>query len=356
MIKNLIKITLVVVAAFAITGCANRVDGMIVPGSKYIEQNSSTKLYFEDTNNAVIKEDLTNLVNFLNESKISPEMQIVSKSTSESDNIDDFDSELVKNNGKTIDLKFSVDSNSNYIVVNKKYTSRNEAYLDIKQVWQFIKEQTTANTDLRDKFGSNGEFYFVEEKALNDGKLMFTTKREIARHIFAEKTYKAFAYSGYQMVNSPKDADKIVYFQFTRDYRKAEIDALNKQGKDINLGVLNRGSNQVNLMQSTMNIASKSNSSGASVGIGLGAGLVAGILFADRNPNLVIPTFKITEVKEKKDYLLTIAPLTYLYKNFYHSEFDKNRLYFKADERSAYENNLKGHNEGREYFKGTLLN
>lgn len=360
MIKNIIKLILVVVAAFAITGCANRVDGIVVPGDKYIEQNSSTKLYFEDTNNAVIKEDLTNLVNFLNTSKISPDMLIVSKSTSESDNIDDFDSELVKNNGKTIDLKFSVDINSNYIVVNKKYTSRNEAYLDIKQVWQFIKEQTVLNPDLRDKFGSNGEFYFVEEKALNDGKLMFTTKREIARNIFAEKTYKAFAHSGYKIVNNPKDADKIVYFQFTRDYTRNEIESLNKEGKDINFGVFNSGLNQTSVAQSSMKFASKTNSSGASVGIGMGVGLavglVANMLTSDNNPNIIIPTFKITDVKEGKDYLLTIRAFSYLHTNFYYRAFDINRLYFNAESTNAYFADLRSHNSGNKYFKGTPLN
>lgn len=360
MLKNLVKIVALSVVALAITGCTNKIDGIIVPGDSYIEQNASTKLYYEDTNNAVIKEDLKNLADFLNTSKISPDMLVVSKSTSESDNIEDFESELVKNNGKTVDLKFSIDSNSNYIVVNKKYNSRNEAYLDIKQVWQFIAEQTQLNPDLRDKFGSGGKIYYLDEKALNDGKLTFTTKREIVRFLLAEKTYKAFALSGYKMINNPKDADKIVYFQLSRDYPTDELQLLKKEGKNINLPILNSGLNQSSIAQSSMNFASRSNSSGASVGIGMGAGLVVGLvanmIIDPYEPNFIIPAFKITNVKEKKDYLLEVEKFGYIHTNFYNKEFDKKRLYFPEEQRNRYEHILKIHNEGKSTQKGIPLN
>lgn len=356
MFKNLIKMVVVTLIAFAVTGCTNKIDGIIVPGDSYIEQNASTKLYYEDTNNAVIKEDLKNLAEFLNTSKISPDMLVVSKSTSESDNVDDFDSELVKNNGKTIDLKFSVDSSSNYIVVNKKYNSRNEAYLDVKQVWQFISEQTKLNPDLREKFGTYGIYFYIDEKALSSGKLMFTTNREILRLMIAEQTYKSFALSGYKMVNNPKDADKIVYFQLTRDYLASEVQQLKKEGKDISLNVLNTNTNQVNIMQSSMNMASMNNSSASSVGIGLGVGLAVGILLGNNNPNFILPTFKITNVKENKDYFLSTVSFNRVITKFYNKEFDKSRYYIDSEILHSHFSRLKLHNEGKSVQKGTPLN
>ena len=56
------------VVALNLTGCHQKIEGGVqLPKSSIVEKNAETKLYYEDTNNAAIKEDLKNFVEFLNE-------------------------------------------------------------------------------------------------------------------------------------------------------------------------------------------------------------------------------------------------------------------------------------------------
>lgn len=352
---KLMKFAILCAIAFNLTGCVNTKEGIIVPGDSYIESNKTTKLYYEDTNNVAIKEDIKNIVAFLNKEDIKAEYLAVSKSTEEAKSYIDFKSEYVKQSyNKVLDIKFSVDEKSNYIIANKKYSSRNEAYLDFRQIWQYFFEQTNKQPELREQFNSSGDMFYIDELALNNGQLKFTTKREMARNILAEKTYKAFAYSGYQIVNDPKDADKIVCFQLTRDYKKSEYKKLQEQGKGINFGVIQSGMpSRVNEIQSSMQTASHfGNSFSSSLGIGLGVGLLVGVLTADNDPNFIIPAFKITNVKENKSYLLTSSSTLTQIANF---NGNSNILTFKDEELNGYFITLESHNEGKETVKGTLI-
>lgn len=304
---KILKLAILCAIAFNLTGCIRHIEGGVqVPTEGQAERNNNTKLYYEDTNNTAIKEDMKNIVSFLNKDVIVPDYIAISKTPEEVNSDLDFKFAYSKNNnGKSLDLKFNADGNSNYIVANKKYSSRNEAYLDFHQLWQYFFEQTNKSPELKDKLNTSGDMFFIDENALNSGILKFTTKREIVRQAISDKILRAYSNSGYIMVNNPNDADKKVYFQLTRDFKSSELEKLKKEGKNINLGVIQNGmSNQVNLMQTSMNIASLNNSSGSSVGIGLAVGVVAGILTNQNDPNLIMPSIKIDNIKENKSYLL----------------------------------------------------
>jgi hypothetical protein len=265
-------------------------------------------LYYEDTNNDVIRDNIKNIVNHSNEKEMIPEYNYSSKFSEEVEDFSDFKYAYKLNSEKrALEFKVKIDENPNYILIDKTYSSRNDAYLDFLRFCNFMKYSTLTNPELKDKFGSNPGYYYINKLALNNGQLKFTTKREKARSVLSNSILKAYSNSGYQFVTDAKDADKIVYFQFTRDYNKAEIEQLKKEGKGINLGVIESGIHyQVNVMQTSMNVASKQNSSASSIGIGLGAGLIVGILTRDRNPNFIFPTFKMIDVKENKFYLLSV--------------------------------------------------
>lgn len=345
---KLMKFAMLCAIAFNLTGCGPKyLDGNIqVPSDSDAAKNNNTKLYYEDTNNAVIKEDIKNIVSFLNKDVIICRNLAVQKSTEEAKSYYDYKFIYIKNTeDKTLNLKFNVDENSNYIIVaNKKYSSRNEAYLEFFQIREYIFEQLDAQSDLKDKFNTSGKMFYIDENALDSGVLKFTTKREKARQILSEKISRAYSNSGYVMVNNPKDADKIVYFQLTRDYYKSEIEKLKNEGKNINLGVIQSGmSNQFNLMQTSMNIASLNNSSASSVGIGLAAGLIGGILSQDRDPNVIFPTFKMIDVKENKSFLINTSAMSKILIEDDHSATisseEQNSLYYdikKANQGSTY--------------------
>ncbi len=66
--KTILKATVFcITAVLNFTGCTQTLDsGVQIPDSSVVAKNASTKLYYEDTNNAAIKEDLKNFVEFLN--------------------------------------------------------------------------------------------------------------------------------------------------------------------------------------------------------------------------------------------------------------------------------------------------
>jgi hypothetical protein len=170
-------------------------------------------------------------------------------------------------------------------------------------------------TDLLDQIGSS-DIIYLDAKAMREGILKFTTKREVIRMLIADYTKNAFTKAGYTIVNTSSEADISIYFQITRDYYQSELKRLKAEGKTPNFGVVSAGlSNQINKMDIGMRLASPSNSSGTSVGIGLGVGLVFAILDAGSDKNLVIPTFKITKEQEGKSYFYVPSTFTFIYSN-----------------------------------------
>lgn len=364
--KLIFKTAIFLAIVLNFTGCIQYVDGVVqIPDNSTIEKNKSTKLYYEDTNKIAIREDLSNLTSFLNSNQIKPSKLVLSENTTEVKKSDDLKVKFVDNSNQIINTKFELETNSNYIVSSKKYTSRNEAYLDFFNVWQFISEKTKNNTALKDKFGTSAnilisyntfynEVFYIDELALNNGVLRFTTKRELSRDRLQERTELAFKKSGYTFVNNPSEADKIIYFQLTRDYQESEIKQLQKEGKNLDLGVINAGvASQTNKMESGMRLASSSNSSGTSVGAGLGIGLVFAILDAGSDHNIVLPTFKITDVKEGKSYLYIPKSFAHLYVDT--TSTSKYKEYFNGDTENYYYAMLRIMNEdGSNYKKNPI--
>lgn len=344
------------------TGCIQYVDGVVqIPDSSIVEKNGATKLYYEDINNTAIREDLSNLSTFLNNNEIKPNKWVTSKTNDEVDESDDL--KVIFSNNTTnnvVNTKFKLDENSNYLVSNKKYSSRNEAYLDFFNTWQYLNEQTKNNSDLKDKFGTSAHinlifnsFYkdvlYVDELALNNGILKFTTKRELSRELLQARTEIAFKKSGYQLVSNPNEADKIIYFQLTRDYLESEIKQLKKEGKNLNLGVVNAGmENQTNKIETGMKLASSSSSSSTSAGIGLGTGLIFAAINLLDDKDIIVPTFKITDLKDNKSYLYIPTAFDHLYVE-YSSNNTKQKLYYAPE--VYYYAMVRNINEDGKYYK-----
>lgn len=360
--KTFLKALVLIALSLNLTGCIQYVDGVVqIPDNSTVERNKSTKLYYEDTNKIAIREDLTNLTVFLNSNQIKPSKLVISENTTEVKKSDDLKVKFVDNNNQIINTKFELEKNSNYIVSTKKYTSRNEAYLDFFNVWEYLFEKTKNNTELKDKFGTSSnifisyntfysEVFYIDELALNNGVLRFTTKRELSRDRLQERTELAFRKGGYTFVSNPSEADKIIYFQLTRDYQESEIKQLQKEGKNLNFGVIGAGlDNQSNKMETGMKLASSSNSSGASVGAGLGLGLVFALIDAGSDHNVVLPTFKITDVKENKSYLYVPVSFAHLYVDT--TSTSKYKEYFKFDTENNYFAMLRIMNEDGSNYK-----
>lgn len=360
--KLILKAAIFLAIVLNMTGCVQYVDGVVeIPDSSIVEKNGAIKLYYEDTNNTAIRENLKNLATYLNDNEIKPTKLVITDNTSESKKSDDLKVKFIDNSNKIVNVKFTLDDKSNYLISNKKYSSRNEAYLDFFNTWQYLNEQTKNNSDLKDKFGTSANIFisfntfynevlYIDELALNNGVLRFTTKRELTRELLQEYTEIAFKKSGYTLVKSPEEADKIIYFQLTRDYQENEIKQLQKEGKNLNLGVVSIGlQNQSNKIETGMKLANSSNSSVTSVGAGLGIGIVFALLDASIDHNIVLPTFKITDVKDNKSYLYIPTSFSHLYVDMYSA--NKNSMYFSRGTENYYYAMIRNINEDGKYYK-----
>jgi hypothetical protein len=160
--KVILKIIAIcLVATLNFTGCTQVIEGGVqIPDSSIVEKNVTTKLYYEDTNNSAIKEDLKNFVEFLNKQD-EMKTKFVSSEVKSPDDIrhtiigmDRIDFKFIKNdNNKALRLKFSVDNNSNFIIADKKYSSADEVCSDFLTLAQFIFENVKGKTDLLDQIG-----------------------------------------------------------------------------------------------------------------------------------------------------------------------------------------------------------
>ncbi|MDD2887647.1 MAG: hypothetical protein PHY66_08260 [Aliarcobacter sp.] len=309
--KFFINAIILIAVALSTTGCVQTLDnGVQIPGSSKVEENKATKLYYKDTNNEVIRENMRNLADLLNNNEIRPTNWQSTTSTSDASFYDTINLKRNPNtDNKKVDLKFTVDESTNTIVANKKYTSRNEAYLDLWNIREFLFDKAYNHTEVGDKIGTSFQI-FPDEYALDKGELRIFTKREVVRRIYAEKVEDAFKKAGYTVVNKPEDADMTVYFQNTRDYFKSEVNQMKKDGKTIELGVLNADTsvNQINKMGTAMNASALAgSSSGTAVGVGLGVGLAASAISFLEDNNFILSTLKITDVKNNKSYLYSFT-------------------------------------------------
>ena len=315
--KFIYNAIILIAIALSTTGCVQTLDGGVeIPGSSKVEENKSVKLYYKDNNKEAVEKDSKNIADFINNTEIKPRYWYAAKNVSDASFYDRFDYVGGANTeNKVLNIKLTLESDEKTIglVANKKYTSRNEAYQDFHNIRQIIFEKISDNrknapsivgdSDFADKIGTTWSIY-PDEYALDKGLLKIYTKKELIRQAYSERTETAFKKSGYTLVENPIDADKVIIFEISRDYYQSEIKKLQKEGKNLNFGVLNTSTNQVNKMETAMNLSSMSgNSSGTAAGVGIGAGILFSIIDMFNDKNIAIPTFKITYPKENKSYL-----------------------------------------------------
>ncbi len=327
--KFIYNAIILIAIALSTTGCVQTLDGGVeIPGSSKVEENKSVKLYYKDNNKEAVEKDLKNIADFINNTEIKPRYWYDAKNVSDASFYDRFDYVGGANTeNKVLNIKLTLESDEKTIglVANKKYTSRNEAYQDFYNIKQTLFEKISDNrknapsivgdSDFADKIGTTWEIY-PDEYALDKGILKIYTKKELLRQVYSKRTETAFKKAGYTVVENPSDADKIVVFEFSRDYYQSEIKKLQKEGKNLNFGVLNTSTNQINKMETAMNFSSMSgNSSGTAAGVGIGAGILFSIIDMFNDKNIAIPTFKISYVKDNKSYLYIPSTTFTAYQN-----------------------------------------
>ena len=315
--KFIYNAIILIAIALSTTGCVQTLDGGVeIPGNSKVEENKSVKLYYKDNNKEAVEKDLKNIADFINNTEIKPRYWYAAKNVSDASFYDRFDYVGGANTeNKVLNIKLTLESDEKTIglVANKKYTSRNEAYQDFHNIRQIIFEKISDNrknapsivgdSDFADKIGTTWSIY-PDEYALDKGILKIYTKKELIRQAYSVRTETAFKKAGYTLVENPSDADKVIIFEISRDYYQSEIKKLQKEGKNLNFGVLNTSTNQVNKMETAMNFSSMSgNSSGSAAGVGIGAGILFSIIDMFNDKNISLPTFKITYPKENKSYL-----------------------------------------------------
>ncbi|QKF60262.1 hypothetical protein [Aliarcobacter lanthieri] len=210
------------------------VDGVYIPREAVLEQNKNTKVYYEDANSEIVKDNLKNIVTYLNNNNQTfvPKVWCVVENPEAT--IKDMKSKCTKNtsNNKIEGITFKVDEKSNYIVADKSYSSSLEAYKDFINIREYIYGILNDNPNLRDDFGMSAIVY-INDEALENKQLSFTTSREKARELLEDRIKRQVAAGGWIMVDNPKDADKTITFSFSRGFSGAELEKLKKEDKNI---------------------------------------------------------------------------------------------------------------------------
>lgn len=305
---HILKAITLVAILVNFNGCSSKNDeGLNIPSSSVYEKNSNTKIYYEDNIDSSIKNDLDKISKYINSNDLIPGFVITNK-PSNSSSYSKYISDLKTSNNtenKKYNFNTTVDKNRNIIIVNKQYSSKDEIYSDyLTIIWSFYK-LFTENSSLQDEYQTSS-FLVLEESLINENILAFTTKKEVVRRTVLNKPIKQLELGGYKVVNTPAEADKVIYFDLTRDYKKSELDKMKKEGKSINYSVASAGNN-TQIMNSTMNLASHSNSTGTSIGAGIGAGLafsvIDSIMSQNNDYSIVFPSMKIIDKKANKSYI-----------------------------------------------------
>ena len=319
--KNLIiKIATLIAIMFGFSGCAGALasivhavddkagttkteEGINIPREAVLEQNKNTKVYFEDLNYQLVRNDLTKLVDYLNSNdELLPNLWCIIENQEESKN----DLSLAKikcneNTSKKIEgITFKLDEKSNYIVANKTYSSPIDAYTDFLNIRQFIFSKLNKEEKLRDSFGTSSMTY-GNHKSFKDNVLSFTTSREKARESIGDKVKKQVEAGGWIMVDNPKDADKTLTFSLSRGFSGAELEKLKKEKKDVKRDVyisINEKREHsfsvrsihdfYNDINTNVHTHGNTNSSGAGVGIGA-AFIVVDMLATSKARKMLIP-------------------------------------------------------------------
>lgn len=306
--KTFLKALVLIALSLNFIGCSSKnADGLNLPSNSVVEKNSNTKIYYEDNLNTDIKTKLEKLSNYINTNGITPNIVITNSPKSSTYNNYCSEYKYTKDTNPTkFVLNTVVDNSKNVIIINKKYSSKDEIYEDLVKISWSLFETFNKNSNLSDEFGTSS-FIIPEESLIKDNIAAFTIKKEIVRRSVLDKPIKQLELGGYKIVNNPSDADKIIYFDLTRDYKKSELERLKKEGKGINYSVVNAGTDNTQIMNTTMNFASHSNNASTSIASGIGAGLAIsfldGIMAQNIDYSVVFPSMKIIDKKSNKSYI-----------------------------------------------------
>ena len=294
---------------FGFTGCGPEyVNGLHIPSNSVQQDNSKTKVYYEDVNTKQIRENLQEITKYLNSNPIVPPFWCNLVNENDAQSVEDVKIKCEKNtsNKKVEGIYFKVDEKSNYIISEKVYSTSNRAYTDFANIREFLFDVLKDNPKLRDSFGMSSKIHTSNE--IFKKKLIFTTQKEKVREAAADKVKKQIEIGGWQMVNNPKDADKTISFELSRDYTESEV----KDGK-TNITTFSSSSPNTNgnviVGNSAMKFANTSNSSSASAGIGMGVALglsaVDYMLSKANKPvfEYVFPFMKITNTKTQESHV-----------------------------------------------------
>jgi len=311
--KTLISAIILIIAIFT-SGCtARNAEGINIVNTNTKESNSKIKAYYEDRTEKSIRDNLSAMSAFINNNNLKP-MYVQSNTTSEKKDFSDYSDAVTRklnNENFSFNIKCHTDfsATGNYITVDKTYNSRNDAYFDLTNIAQSIRSEYEKDETLKDKFGLG--YIIIDEQMLDNKILRFTIFKEKAYRFISDKARKQFLESGFQVVNTPQEAEKVYYFELTRDYRKSEMKKMKDEGKGINFGVITAGQDNTMVMNSSMNYASRTNNTSTSLGVATGTGiafsLVDGIFEAMIDSATVIPTMKVINNSTKEEYIQTFS-------------------------------------------------
>lgn len=309
--KTIIYVMILFIAILS-SGCtARNAEGINIVNTSTKESNSKVKAYYEDRTENVIRENLSAMALFLNNNDLKPKY-IQTNTTSEKNDFSTYESAVTKKlntENFSFNIKCHTDftTTSNYITIDKTYNNRNDAYFDLSNIFFAIQTAYDKDETLKDKFGLG--YIIIDEKMLDNKILRFTIYKEKAYRFISEKARKQFLESGFQVVNTPQEADKIYYFELTRDYKKSEMKKMKDEGKGINFGVISAGQDNTMIMNSSMNYASRTNNTSTSLGVAAGTGIafsiVGGIFESMVDSATVIPSMKVINNTTKEEYIQT---------------------------------------------------
>ena len=289
--KNLITIAIAFIA-LGLTGCGQKQEVKIPTtnnsSKEYLKINSATKVYYKDLVRENVIKANERLVEELNKEEIIPSKWHSVKNPEKTTSYFDARFTTKENTSKqrVSGGKFVL-SEKGLITYDKAYTSAVEFSTDVENIYTFIKEKLD-NKEFRDKYLTSS--IVPDGPSAKKNKFAFVTKYTYLYNSVQNNMRRAIEFGGWQMVNSPEEADKEIYFDLSRDYYIKELNELKKENKGIKFASLESDNNfntnenknhnngsHIFVGQSAMNLASSSNSDLTSAAIGLGVSAIFSI-------------------------------------------------------------------------------